>query len=155
MIFTFVKQIQARSGRVVIMNRGTFKFLEDILRDYPTVQDYIEKRQAQLKYTAKFCHEDCAAYNTEQSQDLMALSIKIDKQMVQLFINEECIAACLAEADDLTVQIIEELYFKHRAQMNLERLAQLLNVSVSGVSMRRKQFMESLAEKLGLEDQIY
>ena len=57
---------------------------------------------------------------------------------------------CLAEADEQTRVIIEELYMKKRPSLTLIGLAQQLFISKSQAYKLRNHFFEAVADELGM-----
>ncbi|WP_054758799.1 hypothetical protein [Secundilactobacillus collinoides] len=84
----------------------------------------------------------------------MKLTTELDERLVQLRLNEACVAYCLAHTDQETLTIIDELYFKRHSALTLEGLGQQLHLSKSCISKRRAQFMMLLADQLGLSSSM-
>jgi len=137
------------------MNKAIKNYLEQILRDYPQTNSYIKHRTTQLLYP--FHKHPSGFFKTGQitNEDgggtaMLAIDIATDQRLHQLEINQAAIEYCLERSDELTVTIINELYFKAHPILSLEGLALKCNANKGTISRRRSQFFNMLAEQLGI-----
>ena len=79
----------------------------------------------------------------------MAITIAMDRRLWNLERNRDIIKNCLAEADEQTRVIIEELYMKN-GPFNINGLAQQLFISKSQAYKLRNHFFEAVADELGM-----
>lgn len=80
----------------------------------------------------------------------MAITIAMDRRLWNLERNRDIIKNCLAEADEQTRVIIEELYMKKRPSLTLIGLARQLFISKSQAYKLRNHFFEAVADELGM-----
>lgn len=80
----------------------------------------------------------------------LAITIATDRRLWNLERNRNIIQSCLAESDEQTRVIIEELYLKNRPTLTLLGVAQQLFISKNTAYRLRNTFFERVAEELGL-----
>ena len=80
----------------------------------------------------------------------LGITIATDRRLWNLERNRNIIQSCLAESDDQTHVIIEELYLKNSPTLTLLGVAQQLFISKNTAYRLRNAFFERVAEELGL-----
>lgn len=140
------------------MRRSTIRKVEDLLRDYTKIDDYIEEREQQLRYPTGQTDENIGGgraqfkYNETVLDTL--ITIDEDRRINALKWQREIIDDCLDGVDKNTEKIIEELYFKKHPQYTLLGLVNnhVVNVSQRHAYELRNGFVSEVAKKLGLYD---
>ncbi len=140
------------------MKRSTIRKIEDILRDYPKIDKYIEQREQELRYPMKSADDNVGGGKTSLEHDIGMLNTLItiddDKRINALKRQRMIIDDCLDEAGKDTTVIINELYFKKHQQYTIDGLIanHLINVSRATAFRLKAQFISSCANSFGLYD---
>ncbi|MEJ1315474.1 transcriptional regulator [Lactiplantibacillus paraplantarum] len=133
------------------MDKTIKNYLEQVLRDYPRTDKYIENRMKQLSY---FNHNYKTHSTNNEDKNTMitmiAININTDRRLTQLELNRTAIDYCLGNSDELTKNIITELYLKSHPFLNLEGVGNKYHTDKATVSRHRMHFFELLAKELGL-----
>ena len=135
------------------MRTSTFNYIKDILADFYKTDEYIRQREEELRHP--YQEADLNAGIRGQGlhsvvTERMAITIAMDRRLCNLERNRDIIKNCLAEADEQTRVIIEELYMKKRPSLTLIGLAQQLFISKSQAYKLRNHFFEAVADELGM-----
>lgn len=83
------------------------------------------------------------------SVERKALSIGYDRKLRVLKKYKELVGDCYDNTDEITKEIISELYFKRHPTLTVRGVAQKIHSSRNTVSRKRKAFIESIADGLG------
>lgn len=143
------------------MKRSTIRKIEDILRDYPKIDKYIEQREQELRYPMKPADDNVGGGKTSLEHDVGMLNTLItiddDKRINALKRQRMIIDDCLDEAGNDTTVIINELYFKKHQQYTIDGLIanHLINVSHTKAFKLRNEFITECAKGLGLYEIAY
>lgn len=121
--------------------------LESILRDYPKLDKYMAMKLDELSYP--YQGHSHVLSKLAPGTLLFNDCIVTDRCLMQLEINKRCIDFCLKQSDEITRDIIEQLYFRRANNLNLEGIGMMLNISKSSVSRRRAAFLSFLEQELG------
>ena len=140
------------------MRRSTIRKIEDILRDYPKIDDYIEEREQQLRYPTGQTDENIGGgraqfkYNETVLDTL--ITIDEDRRINALKWQREIIDDCLDGVGRDTEIIIDELYFKKYPRYTMVGLVENNKVKVNKTQAYelRNKFIENCAKGLGLYD---
>lgn len=108
------------------VKRTVFLHLESILRDYPKMNDYIDKRIHNIYYSP----DD-------------------DRAVASLRIQQSVVKECLAKSSEPEIELIDTLYFHHDPNKTLDGIAYDLHISPSTLFYRRNKFLESMRRGLG------
>lgn len=108
------------------MQRAVFLHLEQILRDYPKVDNFI----ASIQENPYFGLDD-------------------EKRIIILKQHKEAIRETIKAMDGNVLEVINSLYFQHDPNKTLEGLAYDLHIAPSSLYYRRNKFLETLCKKLG------
>lgn len=131
------------------MDSSDFKRIEQILYDYPNTDQYIKIREAKLTYVYRG-RSDVLKGIVPVGASLLDCTMTIDRELMQLKINQLCVQYCLEHSDEDTNRIIEELYFKDLPGMTLDQLGKkVLHMTKSNVSKKRSEFFKFLLRELG------
>ena len=135
------------------MRTSTFNYIKDILGDYYKTDDYIRQRELELRHPYKETdvNGDIQGKGTNSATtERLAITIATDRRLWNLERNRNIIQSCLAESDEQTQVIIEELYLKNRPPLTLLGVSQQLFISKNTAYRLRNAFFERVAEELGL-----
>lgn len=135
------------------MRTSTFNYIKDILGDYYKTDDYIRQRELELRHPYKETdiNGDIQGKGTNSATtERLVITIATDRRLWNLERNRNIIQSCLAESDEQTQVIIEELYLKNRPTLTLLGVAQQLFISKNTAYRLRNAFFERVAEELGL-----
>lgn len=83
------------------------------------------------------------------SVERKALTIGYDRKLRMLKRYKELVGDCYDQTDDITKEIINELYFKRHPTLTVRGVAQKIHSSRNTVSRKRKAFIEAIADGLG------
>lgn len=138
------------------MKQSTIRKIEDILRDYPKMDKYIEQREQELRYPMKPADDNVGGGKTSLEHDVGMLNTLItiddDKRINALKRQRMIIDDCLDEAGKDTTVIINELYFKKHQQYTIDGLIVngLLQCSRRSAFRLKNEFISACATQLGL-----
>ncbi|AIM25017.1 transcriptional regulator, RinA family [Melissococcus plutonius] len=138
------------------MRTSTFNYIKDILADYYKTDEYIKKREEELRYPYKESdlNRDIQGKGTVSAPtERLMITIEQDKRLAQLERNKKVIDDTLDNSCKDTQIIIKELYMKKRQQYTLEGLVQnqLIFCSKRTAQRLRTNFFKEIASELGLE----
>ena len=138
------------------MKRSTIRKVEDILRDYPKIDKYIEEREQELRYPVTPGDDNVgggkAQYKyTNQALDTL-ITIDDDRRINALKRQRAVVDDCLDDVGDDTVIIVSELYFRKSPRYTLVGLVDnnLVSVGKSRAYELRNTFVSECAKGLGL-----
>ena len=135
------------------MEKGIYKHIEQILRDYPYLDKYIQDRRRDLMYP----HDEHPDKNigggrsniSSNPTENLAITISDDRQIAALEKNREVITDCLERVDEDTQIIIGELYLKKHPTLTLTGIAEAIHSSRSSLSRKRTDFFEMVKNEMG------
>lgn len=108
------------------MQRAVFLHLEQLLRDYPKIDNFI----ANIQESPYFGLDD-------------------EKRIITLKQHKNAIRETIKAMDDNVLEVINSLYFQHDPNKTLEGLAYDLHIAPSSLYYRRNKFLETLCKKIG------
>lgn len=136
------------------MKKSVAKFIEDILRDYPEIDQYLKERNQSIFYPFNERDENVgggkAQNKKNESTAITAITIAEDRRLFQLRKQKEAVEKCLNRCDKDTRLIIDNLYFKKHVVYTIDGIAYLLNSSHASVSRKKKSFIKDVAIELGI-----
>ena len=136
------------------MRAGTFKYIEQLLRDYPDMGAYIAKREEELIYPCE----------TELDQNIgggrssfiskpterMAITMVEDKRLRELARCKQAIDKLIDEVDPITAGVIQMFYFAKPRLKTWDGIALDSGLSERQCRRFRDKFFNLVAEELGL-----
>jgi RinA family phage transcriptional activator len=138
------------------LKRYTFKYIEEILHDYPDIDKHVHEREMELRYPTLPADENVGGGRAENKIGEpvlnMMITIDTDRRLYNLKRNQKAIDDTLDEFGNDTYTIINELYFKKHQIYTMNGLVEnnLVSVGKSKAYNLRNSFFESLARRLGL-----
>lgn len=138
------------------MRTSTFNYIKDILADYYKTDEYIKQREDELRYPHRESDLNGDIKGTKASYDNqvnLLITIEQDRRLASLERNKRIISNALEEADEDTLTIIQELYFKKRPRYTMQGLVdnKLVYCSRRKAFDLRNDFFEDIAKELNLE----
>lgn len=139
------------------MRRKVQHLVEDILRDYPKFPRYIKEREQALLHPVPDQDDNVGGGRAENKRKdptgQSAITIADDGMLLALKKEYKAIDDCLDESGEITVRIIQELYFKPRNGKRIVDLCdeRIIPVSTTKAYELRNKFLENLAKKLHLD----
>ena len=139
------------------MKRSTIRKVEDILRDYPKLDKYIEQREAELRYPMSQPDDNVGGGKTNypDHDGLLRTLITIDedRRINALKRQKDVIEDLLDECSKDTKIIVQELYFNRHPQFTIEGLVvnNRIEVSRRTAFKLKKEFINELAKALNLD----
>ncbi|WP_288531053.1 transcriptional regulator [uncultured Secundilactobacillus sp.] len=139
------------------MKRSTIRKVEDILRDYPKLDKYIEQRESELRYPMSQTDDNVGGgksnYPDHDGPLRTLITIDEDRKINALKRQRDVIGDLLDECDKDTKTLIQELYFNRHPQFTIEGLVMNNYVEVSRRTAfkLKKEFINELAKALNLD----
>ena len=138
------------------MKKGLFNFIREIVEDYPNYSRYIAQREEEILYRYnEFQDENIGGGKAEnvrdESNEYKAIALAEDRNLYSLKRNEEAVEYALKHTDDLTRDIIYELYLRENQQYTMSGIATNVGYSRNQVMRKRNAFFEAVANELGLQ----
>jgi len=140
------------------LKRSTIRKVEDILRDYPKIDKYIEEREQELRYPSTTGDENVGGGRAQYKYANQTLSTLItideDRRINALSRQREVIDDCLDGVGADTEVIVNELYFRKRQRYTIDGMItnHLLACSRANAFRLKSQFISDCAKGLGLYD---
>ena len=137
------------------MKRGTFKYLEQILIDYPDYDKRIKRRREEIFYPEKEHDENVGGGRTNinfSTVERMASALISDKMIVRLEDEKEAIEKTLDLSHPTMRAVIETYYFKRPRLLTWDGVASECNIHVVHAKKVRTEFLKLLAAELGMSD---
>ncbi|TPR12428.1 hypothetical protein [Apilactobacillus timberlakei] len=141
------------------MQRSTINFIEELLRDYPKIPEYIERKKQDIKYPFNANRDDNVgggqghSNNTSPTERIV---LKIDDcDFINAFQRQEAaIDKSLAKCDPSFISVIKEYYFDEYNAKTLPAVAANHGYSNPGIYRERKKFFKDVMRNLGLHHYI-
>lgn len=139
------------------MRRTVQHVLEDILRDYPKLSQYIKAREEEIANPTPESDDNVGGGRAENRRrdpvGKVVITINDDRRIRKLKKERQAIDECLDESGNVTIKIIQELYFKGHMGMRIVDLCDehIIPVSTTKAYELRNSFLENLARKLDLD----
>lgn len=136
------------------MKRGTFKHIEEILRDYPRIEKYLKEREEELLYPTQEIDENVGG---SRSTDIIkvterkAITLAEDMRLRELRKQKEAIDYTFKKSDYLTQRIIT-CYYMSDIKKTWESVSYELSsgqISTRTLRRLRTDFFKTLAFVLG------
>lgn len=140
------------------MKRSTIRKVEDILRDYPKIDKYIERREEELRYPMTPDDENVgggrASFSRNEAPLRTIITIDDDRRINALKRQRAIVDSCLDGVGHDTETIIAELYFRRHPRYTLTGLVDndLVSVGKAKAYELRNGFIKECAAGLGLYD---
>lgn len=128
---------------------------ENVLRDYPNVDDYIRDRKQELTYPTQEVDENVGggkSSKVSRPQERIIITLDEDMRLRMLERQKRAVTDCYLETNEDTRTIIRELYFKKHPTYTISGLSinHKVNVSIATAKRMRTQFLSELSKKLGM-----
>lgn len=139
------------------MRRSIRHVLEDVLRDYPKLSQYIKKREEELENPTMDDDENVgggrALNKLSDPVSNLVITINDDRRLQRLKLERQAIDDCLDEAGAITVDLIQKLYFDNYAKRTIPELCdqRIVPVGTTRAYELRNEFLENLAQKLDID----
>ena len=136
------------------------KKAEFFLREYPKLDSWIRQREEELRYPLSSDDENVGGGRAQFKETDVATQVLIaidsDPELADLKNRKQTIERCLAEADEDTKIIIEQLYFKRYPKFNIMGLVNnnIVNCGRDKAYKLRNKFIEYLTNELNLKSVI-
>lgn len=107
------------------IRRATKLLIEDILRDYPEIDEHIKNKREELMYPISDEDDNIGGGKSSKiskPQEQLIIRIDEDEELTQLRRQRDVITECFRLADQDTQTLISELYFKKHPQYTVDGL---------------------------------
>lgn len=131
--------------------------LEELLRDYPKLPQYIKKREEEIEHPVMDDDENVGGGRAENKpKDPVGntvITMTDDRSLQQLKREYRIISKCLDESGTITVRLIQELYFDNYAKRTVPELCDqhIVPVGTTRAYELRNEFLNKLARKLNVD----
>lgn len=136
------------------MKRGTFVYIEQLLRDYPEMGNYIKKREEELIYPDEMVIDQNIGGGRSpfisKPTERMAITIVEDKRLCELSRCKCAIDKLINEADFIVVGVIQMFYFEKPRLRTWEGIAMDTGLSERHCRRLRDKFFQAVADELGM-----
>jgi len=136
------------------MKQGTFKYIEQLLRDYPDMGAYIKKREEALIYPDELELDTNIGGGRSpfisKPTERIAITITEDKRLQELSRCKQAIDRLIDEADFITVGVVQMFYFARPRLKTWDGIAQDTGMSERHCRRLRDKFFGLVADELGL-----
>lgn len=131
--------------------------LEELLRDYPKLPQYIKEREEEIEHPVMDDDENVGGGRAENKpKDPVGntvITMTDDRSLQQLKREYRIISKCLDESGTITVRLIQELYFDNYAKRTVPELCDqhIVPVGTTRAYELRNEFLNKLARKLNVD----
>ena len=131
--------------------------LEELLRDYPKLPQYIKEREEEIEHPVMDDDENVGGGRAENKpKDPVGntvITMTDDRSLQQLKREYRKINECLDESGTVTVQLIQALYFDNYAKQTVPELCDqhIVPVGTTRAYELRNEFLNKLARKLNVD----
>lgn len=136
------------------MEAGYFKYIEQILKEYPDMDRYISLRIEELTYPTRVEEDENIGGSSSgfvgRPTERMAMTIMEDKRLATIEENKRAVAEALSDSDPLTVKIIRMYYFEKPRLKTWDGVALATCTSEGHCRRLRTKFFKRVADELGL-----
>lgn len=139
------------------MRRSARRLAEDVLRDYPKLPQYIKKLEEEIEHPVMDDDENVGGGRAENKPkdpvSHLVITINDDRRLQGFKHNRQAVDECLDEAGDITVLLIQKLYFNNYANHTIPELCEqhIIPVGTTKAYELRNNFLENLARKLKID----
>lgn len=139
------------------MRRSMRPVLEELLRDYPKLPQYIKEREEEIEHPVMDDDENVGGGRAENKpKDPVGntvITMTDDRSLQQLKREYRIISKCLDESGTITVRLIQELYFDNYAKRTVPELCDqhIVPVGTTRAYELRNEFLNKLARKLNVD----
>lgn len=128
---------------------------ENVLRDYPHIDEYIKDRKLELVYPSKELDENVGGGKSSKisrPQETYVVTLDQDMRLRMLERQKNAVTDCYLATDKDTRTIIDELYFKEYPTYTISGLStqHKINVSIATAKRMRTKFLLDLSQRLGM-----
>lgn len=128
---------------------------ENVLKDYPHIDEYIKDRKLELAYPPKEVDENVGggkSSKVSRPQETYVVTLDQDMRLRMLERQKSAVTDCYLAADKDTRIIVDELYFKKHPTYTISGLStqHKINVSIATAKRMRTKFLLDLSQKLGM-----
>ena len=136
------------------MKAGTFKYIEQLLREYPDMGNYIAKREEELIYPDELALDQNIGGGRSsfisKPTERMAITIIEDKRLRELARCKQAIDKLINEVDPMTASVIKMFYFTQPRLKTWDGIAMDKGLNERQCRRFRDRFFKLVAEELGL-----
>ena len=136
------------------MKQGTFKYIEQLLRDYPEMDNYIKQREEELIFPDELAIDQNIGGGRSsfisKPTERMAITITEDKRLQMLIRYKRAIDKLIDEVDPITVGVVQMFYFQKPRLRTWEGIAIDSGLSERQCRRFRDKFFVMMADELGL-----
>ncbi|WEV56681.1 hypothetical protein [Ligilactobacillus acidipiscis] len=129
------------------MQRGLFKFIGEVVEDYPDYDKYIEQKENEITDR----NRQLGVTESNSEQGYTPVTIGDDRSILALKRKQKAVEDALKQSDDVTRDIIYELYLRENKLYDLRGLTAHLMYSKSQIMRLRDGFFDKVARELWLE----
>lgn len=139
------------------LRRSIRHVLEDVLRDYPKLFQYIKKREEEIENPTMDDDENVGGGRAENKRSdpvaNLVITINDDRRLQRLKLERQAIDECLDETGEVTVLLIQKLYFDNYTKRTIPELCdqRIIPVGTTRAYELRNAFLEKLAQKLDID----
>lgn len=136
------------------MKRGTFVYIEQLLREYPDMGNYIKQREEELIYPDELVIDQNIGGGSSpfisKPTERMAITIIEDKRLRELNRVKCALDKLINEADFIMVGVIQMFYFEKPRLRTWEGIAMDTGLSERHCRRLRDKFFQAVADELGM-----
>lgn len=134
------------------MKKGTFKMLEGLIEDYPTMDRYIKRVELEIEYPWQETDENIGGSRstaTTSATERTVLKLATDKHLRLLRERKKALDKVVQCSKPETINIIRMWYWIKPRTKTWDGIAQEVGYSKRMCHLLRNEFVESLAKELG------
>lgn len=134
------------------MKNGTFKMLEGLIEDYPTMDRYIKRVELEIEYPWQQSDDNIGgsrSTSTTSTTERTGLKLATDKHLRLLRERKKALDKVVYAAKPETIKIIRMWYWIKPRTKTWDGIAQEVGYSKRMCYLLRNEFVEELGKELG------
>ena len=134
------------------MKKGTFKMLESLIEDYPTMGRYIKRVELEIEYPWQESDDNIGGSRSTSATSVTertGLKLATDKHLRLLRERKKALDKVISEAKPETIEIIRLWYWTRPRTKTWDGIAEEVHYSKRMCHLLRNEFIDELAKELG------
>lgn len=134
------------------MKKGTFKMLEGLIEDYPTMERYIKRVELEIEYPWQESDDNIGGSRSAtatSTTERTGLKLATDKHLRLLRERKKALDKVVYSAKPETIKIIRLWYWTKPRTKTWDGIAEEVHYSKRMCHLLRNEFIEDLGKELG------
>jgi len=134
------------------LKKGTFKMLEDLIEDYPTMDRYIKRVELEIEYPWQETDDNIGGSRSNSTTSITertGMKLATDKRLRLLRERKAALDKVVQTSKPETIKIIRMWYWIRPRTKTWDGIAEEVGYSKRMCHLLRNEFVDALAKELG------